>query len=120
MLSCELLVGSWKQTGEGEQIKEETQRCVRRLSTSLAPVCGCSELMCHPDPEGADSRAGKTRPTLPQVLGTLCIVGFVLFWPKSNTRRKEVGSISNITLWQLICFFNQSLFYKNVFARDTS
>lgn len=69
MLVCESLDGSWKQTWQSEQIKEERQRCVRRLSTSLAPVCGCSELMCHPDPEGADSRAGMR--LLPQVIVNL-------------------------------------------------
>lgn len=74
MLACELLEGSWKQTREGEQIKEKRQRWVRRLSTSLAPVCGCSKLMCHPDPEGADSRAGKRPLALTQVILILCVV----------------------------------------------
>lgn len=68
MLACELVDGSWKQTWEGGQIKEETHRCVRRLSTSLAPVCGSSERMCHPDPEGADSRAGERLLVLPEVI----------------------------------------------------
>lgn len=67
MLACESVDGRWKQTWEGEQIKEETQRSGRRLSTSLAPVCGSSELMCHPDPEGADSRAGNRLLLLPEV-----------------------------------------------------
>lgn len=54
--------------GKVRRLKKR-DRCVRRLSTSLAPVCGCSELMCHPDPEGADSRAGKR--LLPQVIVNL-------------------------------------------------
>lgn len=43
-----------------------------RLDSSLAPVCGSSELMCHPDPEGADSRAeGKS---------LLMLLGVVFFF----------------------------------------
>lgn len=43
----------------GTDQSREIERCVRRLGSPLAPVCGSSELMCHPDPEGADSSAGE-------------------------------------------------------------
>lgn len=55
--------GKEKYTGSGTDQSSETERererCVSRLGLSLAPVCGSNELMCHPDPEGADSRAGE-------------------------------------------------------------
>lgn len=42
----------------------------------MAPVCGSSELMCHPDPEGVDSRAGKKR--------LLMLLGVILLFLRSG------------------------------------
>lgn len=44
---------------------------MNRLGSSLAPVCGSSELMFHPDPEGADSSAGEKR--LLMLLGVILL-----------------------------------------------
>ena len=48
-----------------------------RLDSSLAPVSGSSELMCHPDPEGADSRAGGK--SLLMLLGVVLLFLFFFF-----------------------------------------
>lgn len=53
--------GREKDMGFGTNQSRERERCVSRLGSSLAPVCGSSELMCHPDPEGADSSAGEKK-----------------------------------------------------------
>ena len=49
-----------------------------RLDSSLAPVSGSSELMCHPDPEGADSRAGGK--SLLMLLGVVLLFLFFFFF----------------------------------------
>lgn len=56
-----------------QQAKAEKQRgrCGSRLGWSLAPVCSFSQLTCHPDPEGADSRVGEKR--------LLMLLGDILF-----------------------------------------
>lgn len=58
-------------TGQSREAEKQRGRCESRLGWSLAPVCSFSELMCHPDPEGADSRVGEKR--------LLMLLGLILF-----------------------------------------
>lgn len=59
---CKCKLGAWLEWNHRaverlEQAKAEREKDVKRLDASLAPVCGSSELVCHLDPEGADSIA---------------------------------------------------------------
>lgn len=80
--------GKTQRVGADQSRETERERCVSRLGSSLAPVCGSSELMCHPDPEGADSRAGEKR--LLMLLGVCFFLfffndmGIVVFCPYKN------------------------------------
>lgn len=73
--------------------QRKRERWLSRLHWDLAPVCGSIELMCHPDPEGADSNAGEE---ILLMLHSVCY-SFALFmtWDEGTSLLSDEKSTSN-------------------------
>lgn len=101
---CKCWLGCGWRDSRGRQRErrrpKQRGRWVSRLGSYLAPVCGSRGLMCHPDPEGADSIAGLTG--LLMLLRIVLYVGLMI-WKLVYFARKDKGRVRKCCNIFLFC-----------------